>query len=573
MSMASGVSPFGALERCPLFAGLQHSDLVTVGISMRPRSFEAGAELYRAGDRGDRLFVVVDGLAQVVPAVPAGEEPPPVARLRRGDVTGATSLVTGEPQASTVVAAAPTEVLELEREAFEELTDRFPAILVNAIRILSRRLARSYARVADEGERGEAVALIFGPSLAAAAAQGVEAASAASPGPVASLDTRGGFHDAVEQLDELLERHRTVVVSARAEGRSAPVLLDHVDRVVLLVEDEREAERLMDESRPAEVVLVGEGPSRPAPQPVVRILARGDGNGSLGAGDAAWLGRHLTRTKLGLALGAGGAKGYAHVGALQVLEEAGYTVDCVAGSSIGAIVGAYLAGGMNAAAIERTLREAFDPDTVAEIFQLSLAGTSTGLERMTAILRETTGDRSFDDLLLPLVAMSVDLTERAPAPLREGKLWEALLAATALAGMFPPHERDGHRLVDGLALVPVPTGSVYEAGADVVVSVNLMPRETLPTWPGQPPPPPKQPKRKGSAMLETILEVMDLSQLEDSNRHAELADVVVNPRFGPASWRDFHLADLFLAAGSEAMREQLPALEPLAKPRSAGVSG
>jgi NTE family protein len=227
---------------------------------------------------------------------------------------------------------------------------------------------------------------------------------------------------------------------------------------------------------------------------------------------------------------------------------------------------------MDAAAIEGTRREAFDPDTIAEMFQLSLAGASKGLERMTAILRETTGDRSFDEVLIPFVAMSVDLTERSPAPLRDGKLWEALLAATALAGMFPPHERDGHRLVDGLALVPVPTGSVYEAGADVVVSVNLMPRETLPSWPGQePPPPPEQRKRKGSAMLETILEVMDVSQLEDSNRHAELADVVVNPPFGPASWRDFHLADLFLAAGRDAMREQLPALAPLARPR-AGVS-
>jgi NTE family protein len=572
MSMAGGLSPFGAIERCPLFAGLERSDLLSVGMSMRPRSLEPGEELYRAGDRGDRLFVIVAGLAQVIPAATRGEEAAPVAKLRRGDVTGATSLVTREPQAATVVAAAPMEVLELEREAFEDLTRRFPAILVNAIRILSRRLARSYARGAEESERGEAVGLIFGASLAEAADQAVEAAAAASPRPVASVDTRGGFHDAVARLDELLDGHGTVVVTARAEGRSAPVLLDHVDRAVALVEDESEAERVAG-GRRLEVVLVGDGPSRPgSAPPVVRILGRDRANGPLDPGDAAWLGRCLSRTKLGLALGAGGAKGYAHVGALQVLEQAGYAVDCVAGSSIGAIVGAYLALGMDAPEIERTLRDAFDPDTVAEVFQLSLSGASTGLERITEIFRETTGARSFDDVLLPLVVMSVDLTERAPAPLRQGALWEALLAATALAGMFPPHERDGHRLVDGLALVPVPTGSVYEEGADLVVSVNLMPRETLPAWPGQPPPPPKERKRKGSAMLETILEVMDVSQLEDSNRHAELADVVVNPRFGPSSWRDFHLADLFLAAGREAMREQLPALEALASPQSASVS-
>ena len=60
--------------------------------------------------------------------------------------------------------------------------------------------------------------------------------------------------------------------------------------------------------------------------------------------------------------------------------------------------------------------------------------------------------------------MTVDLTERAPAPLTDGPLWEALVAATALAGMFPPYERGGHRLVDGLALVPVPTAAVQDGG-------------------------------------------------------------------------------------------------------------
>jgi len=206
---------------------------------------------------------------------------------------------------------------------------------------------------------------------------------------------------------------------------------------------------------------------------------------------------------------------------------------------------------------------------VAEIFQISLSGASTGLEAITRIFRDTTGDRSFDEVSVPLVIMSVDLTSRSPAPIREGLLWEALLAATALAGMFPPHEREGHRLVDGLALIPVPTGSVYEDGADIAVSVNLMPRESLPAWPGEPPPPPEEARKRGSRMLDTILEVMDLSQLEDSVRHADLADVVVNPRFGPSSWRDFHLADLFLAAGREAAQEQLPALEALAKPQFA----
>lgn len=67
-------------------------------------------------------------------------------------------------------------------------------------------------------------------------------------------------------------------------------------------------------------------------------------------------------------------------------------------------------------------------------------------------------------------------------------------------------------------------------------------------------------------MLDDLLEVMDLSQLAEKTRHSELADVTIAPRFGPGEWRDFHLADLYVAAGREAALEQLPALQSLAMP-------
>ena len=142
-------------------------------------------------------------------------------------------------------------------------------------------------------------------------------------------------------------------------------------------------------------------------------------SGCLGA-DLGWLARHLTRTKLGLALGAGGAKGYAHIGVLQVLEEAGYVVDCVAGSSIGAIVGTYLALGADAAEIEATLRGAFDPPTVAEIFKTSLSGRASGLDVMTRLLRETTEERTFADTVIPLTVMAVDLVRAGPGAAARG---------------------------------------------------------------------------------------------------------------------------------------------------------
>jgi NTE family protein len=199
------------------------------------------------------------------------------------------------------------------------------------------------------------------------------------------------------------------------------------------------------------------------------------------------------------------------------------------------------------------------------MFKLSMSGLSSGLEVHMQTCRSTTRDLSFSDLAIPVVAMGVDLNTRQAFPISEGPVWEGLVASTAVAGMYPPFERGNQRLVDGVALVPVPTDAVRELGADVVLSVNLMSRELLDKWPGQPVPEP-EPMRAKSRMLDTLLEVMELSQVDASVRHAARADVVVTPRFGPGSWRDFHKADLYLEAGRKAAESELAALKQLARP-------
>ncbi|MFI5010563.1 MAG: patatin-like phospholipase family protein [Solirubrobacterales bacterium] len=589
--------PSAHLPASPLFAGLGDSELQTIVEQMRPRAFAAGEQICAAGESSDRLWLITGGLVHILAGSSDAVAGEVVARQRKGDAIGAQGVITGEPRTATAVAAIPTTALELDGERFVELARRFPPILINLIRIQSESLIKANAR-AVERERGEAVALVGGPAMAGTIARVAAAARSASPRPVMWMDRRLSFAGALTAADDLASEHATVLMPGELEPEALAVLLGEVDRVVALIGSGEEAQRLGALARgpdargaQVEAVLIGDealAASRDwpsgAPIRVVRACPQADPSGAqsnrdrgsisevmverggLEPPDLAWLARHLTRTKLGLALGAGGAKGYAHVGALQVLEQAGYVVDCVSGSSIGAIVGAYVALGMDSAEIDATLRGAFAADNVVELFKTGLGGGSSALDTMSRLMRESTAERSFADTSIPLAVMTVDLTERAPAPLREGPLWEALLAATALAGVFPPHERGGHRLVDGLALVPVPTGAVFEDGADLAVSVNLMGAETLPAWPEQPEPEPARERRARGGTLDTLLEVMDLSQLETSARHAELADVVITPRFGPAHWRDFHLADLFLAAGRRAAVEQLPALQALSTP-------
>ena len=550
-----------------LFQGLGQEAVNDIIGRSRHRRFAARDVIVREGEPGDSVLILEHGAAEVL----VGEGQQRVRRLRRGDVIGEVSLLTGEPRSATIRATVDTSVVEIEREAMTRFLADHPVLLVNLSRILSRRLARAHVEQVPSG-RGEAVGLILGPSCVSLGGAILAAANAATPRSVGSLGLvdhvptaaqASSADAAAEGLDPLLSRHGFVYVVAAPDTPQLATLVAQLDRVVAIGNGSEVAEitaRLGPAGSVETVVLDEHGAPATATRGAALVSSRP-------LRTVSWIGRHVTRTKIGLALGAGGAKGYAHVGALAVLEEAGYTVDRVAGTSIGAIVGACIAMGMGSADIGEALQKRFSPDVVKEVFALSFAGTSAGYGTMRELTEQLVGERTFDDLEIPFVAMAVDLASRLPVPIDEGRVADALLASTALAGLFPPFERDGQRLVDGLALVPVPVEPLAAAGADITVAVNLMSRDSLAAWPGEEPPPPPGGRQR---MLETLLEVMDLTQLDASVRNAAQADVVITPRFGPCTWRDFHLADRFLAAGREAAEGALARLQALTTPTNGG---
>lgn len=573
----------------PLFAGLADQDLEVVASRMRPRDFAPGEQLCGAGEPSDRIWLITGGLVNWTAGTTAGGGEIEL-RMRKGDVIGAQDAITGTERTATVAASTITHTLELDAADLLELAEQFPRILINVIHTQRDRLARASANSAalfsatarSSSTRGEEIGIIAGPSLKGVLNQLVAAARLASPRPVTVADRSLSFAGALTASEELAHQSDTVLIPSELNPDTVGVLLDEVDRVVALVGNGEEADGLgrvaaAAEGRRLEIVLVSDE-ARQASQfwhpttleLIVRECPRQSGF-PLADADLAWIARHLTRTKLGVALGAGGAKGYAHVGFLQVLEDAGYSVDYVGGSSIGGFVATQLALGYGAAEIDARFREAFNAENVGKLFSSPLVG-SAGLETLTAMLKRATDERTFSHTVIPLAIMAVDLTARAPVVQRRGPLWEALLAALSVAGVFPTQERNGHRLIDAIALVPVPTAAVFEDGADIVISVNLLGSETLEQWPGvtEPEPEPQKPRRRGP--LDTILEAMDLSQLDTSARHAALADVVLTPRFGPAEWRDFHRPDLFLAAGRDAARAELPALRALSRPIDLGAA-
>jgi NTE family protein len=523
--------------RSPLFEGVAAEALDELRRHAASRHYLAGEAVCRAGELGTSLYLVERGLLHVLrPA-----DSMLLARQRPGDVVGEAASLTGEPRSATVLARVPSDVLELPRDAFFTVAERHPLLLANLARLVTRRLvARTSGHGPSDRHDTAAIVLGTGPVSASDLATAVQQASPAVVH-VVDLTTSPTWGDqALARLEETARRPGTTLLLIRPDTPGLRMLLDYADRVLALTNPPAAAQLARELELPP-------GRVQHVPPDSARL---------------SWLGRYLARTRIGLALGAGGVKGFAHIGALQVLERAGYHVDHIAGSSIGAWVGAWLASGRTVAHVEQVLRRSLDPDTVRALYREgALAGDRRGPALIDRLARETTGESTFQDLAIPLVVVAADLTGRRIVPITTGPLAEALVAAMTVPGLYPPAGRGEQRLVDAVVLAPVPTQALDPSAADLTVAVNLLGRQVLPEWPGSAAPPTRsRPDR------DVVVESLELASLGAAAQQTALADVPVTPVFGPGTWRDIHLADQYLNAGQAAMTAALPSLRELARP-------
>lgn len=173
---------------------------------------------------------------------------------------------------------------------------------------------------------------------------------------------------------------------------------------------------------------------------------------------------------LGLALGGGAVLGFAHIGLLDALEEAGIHVDCVAGTSAGAIVAALYAFGVDP---DRT-RELLSPLTWRKVS--GFTRTSLGLltnEPVGELLEDELGEARIEDAGIPLAIVTADIHTGERVVLREGPLADAVRASAAIPGIYTPVEMGDRLLVDGGIVENVPVTAIRELGADVAVAATL----------------------------------------------------------------------------------------------------
>ncbi|MBR2291209.1 MAG: patatin-like phospholipase family protein [Prevotella sp.] len=213
------------------------------------------------------------------------------------------------------------------------------------------------------------------------------------------------------------------------------------------------------------------------------------------------------RPKIGLALGGGGAKGAAEVGVLKVLEEAGIHVDCIAGTSIGSIVGGLYAAGYSASELETmfqtqewisllTDRKASLSNEpyktvggVTYIFGFPVMDRNSSgfgmmkgnhIETMLDSMACAKGCRKFDKLKIPFCCVAADIRTAEEVVLMDGRLSRAMRASMAIPGIFKPVEQGDYMLVDGGMLNNLPVDVCRQMGADIVIAVDLQQNEQVP---------------------------------------------------------------------------------------------
>ena len=248
--------------------------------------------------------------------------------------------------------------------------------------------------------------------------------------------------------------------------------------------------------------------------------------------------------RVGLALGGGAARGFAHVGVIQVLEEAGLKPDLVVGTSAGSLVAALYASGRNGAQLQQValqMEEAAFTDWTLPLFG---RGMLRG-EALARYVNAQVGGKLIDAMPLPLGIAATDLNSGQGVLFRRGDTGTAVRASSAVPTVFQPVKISGHEYVDGGLVSPVPVRYAKEMGAELVIAVDI---SSAPE--GNP----------AGDSLQILLQTFAIMGKSINRHELREADVVVRPALAGIGSADFSSRKRAIEAGRVAMLAMLPAL-------------
>lgn len=247
----------------------------------------------------------------------------------------------------------------------------------------------------------------------------------------------------------------------------------------------------------------------------------------------------MQKPKIGLALGSGGARGFAHVGVIQILKEEGIPIDLIAGSSMGALVGALYAAGSD---IERLykLAHAFKRKYYLD-FTLPKMGFISG-KRVKDFIHMFSYGKRLEELDLPVAVVATDIKTGEKIVFREGPIAPAVRASISIPGIFVPEKINNRLLVDGGVVDRVPVSVVKEMGADIVIAVDVARVNQ---------------DIKITSIYDVIFQSLDILHMELLKIREVASDVMIYPKVEKYSSKSFTNIREIISMGEEAAREKV----------------
>lgn len=475
------------LRRNLVFGRLDDAELAAVEREMTAMSIPGGQLLFARGEKPDALYVLKSGSLGAFCVPEAGGPPQLVSLVGCGQTLGAFGMLTRQARAFDLRALRDSELLRLPREGFDALIRQHPQAMLGAAQLALERLLeenrnpptilpRTFAvlpfdrhvPVRELAERLRDALQPYGECLLMDA----DAGRGRDSGWFAEREHEVRFVLYVDEgtdpsWRELCRRQADALLLVVNAGRREEAW---PDRVALDSHAAWERPRYLLLLHPGTDILPGA--ARRWHGAFTRPLQQHHVRGDLQQRDLARLARLLARRGTGLVFSGGGARGFAAIGVVRALREAGIEIDAVGGTSIGAIIGAGVAMEWDDAQLYRAYKHAFVDGKPLADRTLPLVALSRG-RRTVNLLREAYGDADIEDLPLPFFCVVSNLTSGRAEVRRAGRLWYWLRASSAIPGILPPVLHHGQVYVDGAVINNLPTDVMRDAGLAEIIACDI----------------------------------------------------------------------------------------------------
>lgn len=499
------------LASTELFKTLEQSVLDEIATQVEVIRVPGGDTLFRQGEVGDSLYIVINGRLRISVRRDDNHEEA-VAEVGRDEMIGEMALLTGENRSATVRAVRDSILIRLSNEGCYHIAEKYPFIVLQMARTLARRLATMnraprmatpLVNIAVVATSPEVDLSRFATHLVAALGNRGTTLHLNSRCVEGAWKTEGIAQPPLDAphniklenwLNEQESKFQFIVYEAdTVESNWTHRCIRQADRILLIGDTnltpqlgELESRLLHTNTRrttaDVELVLV-----HPQEQERMTDTAKWLEHRQVSAHyhvhrnspvDFARLARLLTGQAIGLALGGGGVRGLAHLGVIRALQESGIIIDCIGGTSLGAIMAAQFALGWDyetmLRANQKMWRDTWPMNDYTVPFMACLAGL-----KLDQTLKDMCGDIRIEDLPLKYFCVSTNLTTATLAVHQEGLLWKRLRASCALPGIVPPEFDNESMLVDGAVLNNIPGDIMKKLCGGQVIAVDVSPREDV----------------------------------------------------------------------------------------------